>query len=115
MAVSQRGLLESLVSHIGLPARLPGRQDRRLDIIERALTERLLYATAKFLRLPDNDFASEFESLRRSLETCRRANAGGRLTRASVLEALQGLHGRDFIALHITEQNAALIIRLQEE
>jgi hypothetical protein len=31
------------------------------------------------------------------------------------LTALRELQGRDFIALHITEQNAALIIRLQEE
>lgn len=115
MATSHKELLESLFNHIALPARLPGRQDKKLDIIERALVERLQDATAKMLRLPGIDFVNDLHSLRRSLDTCRRVNSGGRLTKASLLTALQGLRSRDFIALHITEQNAALIIRLQEE
>jgi hypothetical protein len=115
MASLPEGLLESLFNHIALPPRLPGRQDRRVDRVERALIERLLDATVKLSRLPQNDSIDEWESLRRSLETCRRVNSGGRLTKASLLTALRELRGRDFITLHITEQNAALIIRLQEE
>jgi len=115
MATSPKELLESLFNHIALPPRLPGRQDTRLDQVERALVERLLDAAVKLSRLPHNDSVDEWESLRRSLETCKRVNFGGRLTKTSLLTALRELQGRDFIALHITEQNAALIIRLQEE
>jgi hypothetical protein len=115
MAASPGDFLQSLFNHIALPPRLPGRQDTRLDRVERGLVERLLDATVKLSRLPHNDSVDEWESLRRSLETCRRVNSGGRLTKTSLLTALRELQGRDFIALHITEQNAALIIRLQEE
>jgi hypothetical protein len=115
MAASPGELLEPLFNHIALPPRLPGRQDTRLDRVERALVERLLDATVSLSRLPHIDSVGEWESLRRSLETCRRVNSGGRLTKTSILAALRELQGRDFIALHITEQNAALIIRLQEE
>lgn len=115
MATSPKELLESLFNHIALPPRLPGRQDTRLDQVERALVERLLDAAVKLSRLPHNDSVDEWESLRRSLETCKRVNFGGRLTKTSLLTALRELQGRDFIALHITEQNAALIIRLQED
>jgi hypothetical protein len=115
MAAPPGDLLESLFNHIALPPRLPGRQDIRLDRVERGLVERLLDATVNLSRLPHNDSVNEWGSLRRSLETCRRVNSGGRLTKTSLLTALRELQGRDFIALHITEQNAALIIRLQEE
>jgi hypothetical protein len=108
-------LLESLFNHIVLPPHLPGQQDTRLDRVERALVERLLDSTVKLSRLPHNDFVNDLESLRCSLETCRRVNSGGRLNKTSLLTAMRELHGRDFIALHITEQNAALIIRLQEK
>jgi hypothetical protein len=115
MATSPEDFLESLFNHITLPPRLPGRQDTRLDRVKRGLVERLLDAIVILSRLPHNDSADEWESLRRSLETCRRVNSGGRLTKISLLTALRELQGQDFIALHITEQNAALIIRLQEE
>lgn len=115
MAALQRELLGSLFDHIVLPPRLPGRQGTRLEQVERALVERLLGATVSLSRLPHNTCVNELESLRRSLETCRRVNSGGRLTKNSLLTALRELRGRDFIALHITEQNAALIIRLQEK
>lgn len=114
MSSSPVELLELLFNHIALPSRLPGRQDTRLDRVERGLVERLLDTTVKLSRLPHND-SVEWESLRRSLEICRRVNSGGRLTKTSLWTALRELQGRDFIALHITEQNAALIIRLQEE
>ena len=107
--------LETLFSHIALPPRLPGRQDTGLNRVERALVERLLDATIKLSRLPHNNFVNKWESLRRSLETCKQVNSGGRLTKTSLLTALRELQGQDFIALHIREQNAALIIRLQEE
>jgi hypothetical protein len=115
MAGTPGELQELLFNHIALPPRLPGGQDRRLDLVERGLVELLIHVTGKLSRLPHNDFPDEWESLRRSLETSGRVNSGSRLTKTSLLTALQGLQGRDFIALHIAEQNAALIIRIQEE
>lgn len=114
MAGTPRELLESLVNHITLPPRLPGGQDRRPDIVGRCLVERLLFATGKLSGLPHNNFPNEWKSLCRSLEISGRVNSGNRLTKTSLLTALQGLQGQDFIAIHIAEQNAALIIRIQE-
>lgn len=115
MASAPGEVLRLLFNHIALPPRLPGGKDKRPDLVEHALIRLLLHTTSKLSRLPHNGFPDEWESLHRSLETTGRVNFGGRLTKTSLLTALKGLQGRDFIALHIVEQNAALIIRMEEE
>lgn len=92
--------LEDVFNHVALPPRLPGRQDRRLDNIDRALIERLLEATSRLSQvLPNN----ELEPLRRSLQVCKLVNAGGRLAKSSLLTAFRELNNTDFILAHVSD------------
>ncbi len=107
--------LEAIFNHLVLPPRLPGHQDARLDLIASSLLDRLLNVVKKFSRLPGDQFKylPQFESLRRSLETCKQINANGRLSRTSLSAAFRDLQHQDFILVHVVEQNVALIIRRQ--
>lgn len=104
-------LYESLVNHLALYPRLPGHQDARIDIVERAIIERIRDATNKICSLPENPHVDALQSLRRSIDMCARVNAGGRLTRTSLLKAFQDLEGSDMIIIHVGQQNAGLLIR----
>ncbi len=104
-------LYESLIAHLALIPRPPGHQDARFDRVERAIIERVLDVTVKLCRLPDNPHVDVLESLRRSIDTCRRVNINGRLTRLSLLAAFRDLEGKDMIIIHVAEQNAGLLIR----
>jgi hypothetical protein len=98
-------MVEALVNHITLPPRLPGRQDARLDRVEPGFIALLLNAISKLGPSGDHDL------LRRSLQSCKVVNAGGRLHKASLLVALRELQPKDFLILHVGEQNAGLVIR----
>ncbi|KUJ24466.1 uncharacterized protein LY89DRAFT_663197 [Mollisia scopiformis] len=111
MAAATAPLYESLFNHLVLNPRPPGHQDSRIDIIERAIIERVRDATNKLCSLPDNAHFDALQSLRRSLDTCTRVNAGGRLTRAALLRAFQELDGKDMIIIHVGQQNAGLLVR----
>ena len=108
------GLLEDVFNHIALPARLPGRKDAKLGAIEENLLGRLIKATKRFAPLPGELIRSSFETLHHSLLTSKRVNAGGRLTKISLLNAFKELQGDHFIIIHVSEQNAALIVRQQQ-
>ncbi|RDL37029.1 Uncharacterized protein BP5553_04462 [Venustampulla echinocandica] len=99
-------ILEPLVNHLTLPARLPGQQDSRLYKIEQDLTSLLLDATKEL-----QSAGLLVDSLRQSLQTSRVINASGRLLLSSLLTALRELPKSEFLVLHIVEQNAALVIR----
>lgn len=104
-------LFDSLLNHLALNPRPPGHQDARLDTIDRAIIERVLDATIKLCRLPDNSHTNALESLRRSIDTCRRVNVGGRLTKFALVTAFRELNNQDMIIIHVGEQNAGLLIR----
>lgn len=111
MAAVGVSLNESLLNHLVLNPCPPGRQDARLDLIERAIIERVSDATNQLTRLADNPQVDALQSLRRSIETCKRVNAGGRLSKLSLLTAFRDLDNNDMIIIHVTEQNAGLLIR----
>lgn len=97
--------LESLVNHVALPPRLPGRQDGKLNEIESDLIAFLMNAASKV------DSGNELGDLRRSLQTCKVVNADRRLRKSSLLTAFRELQVDEFLILHVVEQNAALVIR----
>lgn len=115
MATDVTRLYESLFNHLVLNPCSPSRQDGRIDIIERAISERLLDATSKLARLPNIPYNDALQSLRRSIETCRRVNAGGRINKVALLTALRELAGSDMIIIHVASQNAGLLIRMDAE
>lgn len=108
-------LLESVVNHVALPPRLPGKADRNVDQIQHALTSRLLDASRILRDQTDGEFSHQWESIRGILNTCRTANADGKLNRTSLSIQFGGLERKDLLILHIAEQNAGLLIRRKYE
>ena len=115
MASSTSSIIESLFHHVVLPTRLPGARESSIDETERALTDRLLAATRTLRDLASNEGGDQWDSLCRSFQICRVVNAGGRLNTRSLSTEFRSLERNDLLILHITEQNAGLLIRRQHE
>jgi hypothetical protein len=102
---------EALFNHLVLPPRLPGKQDNRIEDIEHELITRALLASRTIRDLVDIDFRDRWDSVRRSLETCRAVNLGGKLDRTLLLKELRSIQSGEVLILHIAQQNAGLLIR----
>lgn len=106
-----RTIWDTLAQHVSLPSRLPGSLEARTEHVEQALVERL-HDTCRFLRdLTDGTFRDTFDHLRRTLISCKTVNAGGRLNKTTLLSAFRDLQNDDVLILHVSEQNAGLLIR----
>lgn len=103
-------LLE-VFNHVALLPRLPSREDSDSVSIAEHITQRLLDASNKLRQHANIPFKKEWASVYRSLRTCKELNVGGRLNKESLLRAFEELRDEDILILHITEQNAALLIR----
>lgn len=106
-------LLESLFNHVALPPRLPGKEDGKIDLIGTALTERLLIASQTLRDVSRNEYYEEWDCVRRSLLICKSLNAGGQLRQSTLLKEFRELAPNDVLILHVTEQNASLLVRRQ--
>jgi hypothetical protein len=116
--VSSSLLLESLVNHISLPPRLPGKQESEdwTDQIESALTERVLNASRTFSKLAQDERSMyQWECTRIVLQTCKAVKAGCRLNKTALLTEFRRFNHNGFLILHVAEQNAGLLIRRQHE
>ena len=112
MAMSSSGLLESLFNHVVLPPRLPGKLESGIEEVDDALMDRALDAIQTIAsRLPDSHFSTTLQCLHHSLKIARRVNGGGKLTKNSLLAAMQELKGEEMIIIYVMEQNAALLLR----
>lgn len=107
--------LELLLNHVALPPRLPGKEDHRIEEVECALTARLLNASRELRDLVYKDYGDQWDSIHRSLQICKNMNAGGRLNKATLVTQFQGLERKSLLVLHVTEQNAGLLIRRHHE
>jgi hypothetical protein len=104
-------MLESVFNHIALPPLLPSKQETNLDKIELALAQKLLDASRTLRDSTNERFGSEWDSVRRSLESCILLNTGGRLNQTSLLAAFRELDVNGLLILHVAEQNAGILIR----
>lgn len=107
-------LLERVISHLVLPPKLPGAPDEDSDSLNWDLTGRLLKA-CKQLRHP------ELESMRSAVEaSLLLANDLYRtpISKETLLETFSKIsHSKDpgWLLLHVVKQNAAIIIRKNNE
>ena len=113
---SSPSLLETLVNHVALPPRLPGKLEQKIDQFEHALIDGVLDAsrTLRDLTAKDvktNDLSQSWETVRHILQTCKNINAGGKLNKASLGAEFRNLDEKNVLILHVTQQNAGLIIR----
>jgi hypothetical protein len=104
-------LLESLVNHVALPPRLPGKLENNTEQIEHALTGCVLDATRTLRDLANGKLSQEWEYTRNILQICKTVNAGGKLNKTSLLTEFRKLGHKGLLILHIAEQNAGLLVR----
>lgn len=112
---STTDVMESLIHHVALPPRLPGRREGRMDRIELALINRLLDATRTLCSVSDGALYRHWDSTRRTLQVCKELNAGGKLSKSTLITEFRTLGVGELLILHVTEQNAGLLVRRTKE
>jgi hypothetical protein len=108
-------MLELVYNHIALPSQLPGKEDVRIDEISNDLIIRLLDASRHLKDVTNSNLCDSWDSIRRSLQTCRILNLGSTLNSKSLVSEFRALEGNEIIILHVSEQNAGLLIRRDHE
>ncbi|ORY62516.1 uncharacterized protein BCR38DRAFT_467122 [Pseudomassariella vexata] len=104
-------VLKSIFDHVALPLQLPQQQDANIQAVESALLDRLVCASCVMRDVDGGRNHQIWESIRRSLTVCKSVNIGGRLERSRLLLHLREVASSDFLILHVSMQNAGLIIR----
>lgn len=112
---ASRSMLESLVNHVALPPQLPGKQENSIEHIERALTDRLADASCIIRNLTNHECFETWDRMRSLLQTCKTLNAGRKLNKKLLIQEFQRLDHKGQLVLHVTEQNAGLLIRRLHE
>jgi len=107
---STTDVIESLIHHVALPPRLPGRREGRIDRIELALINRLLDATRTLCSVSDGALYRSWDSTRRALQVCKELNAGGKISKSSLVTEFRTLGDSELLILHVVEQNAGLLV-----
>jgi hypothetical protein len=98
-----------------LQPRLPGKREENLVDIENALNDRLLEAARSMQGLTSPHAYALWDTTRSILLASKSLNAGGTLDKRRLLEELRSLQRGITLILHITEQNAGLLIRRHYE
>ena len=114
-AVFPPPVLESLFNHVALPPRLPAKEENSIEQIEHALTVRLLDASRVLRDLSNHEFGGHWDCMRLVIQSCKAMNRGGRINKTSILAEFRSLAPKNLLILHITEQNAGLLIRRHHE
>lgn len=111
MATSKTPMLESIFHHVALPPKLPNRQEAGLEAIGQDLTKILLSATVSLRDSTYEKYGPELDCVRRAISNAKTLNAGGKLNKGTLLSAFRELQGNYLLIIHVSEQNAALLVR----
>ena len=104
-------VLELTFNHVAFPPKLPGKCDSKIEDVDRDLLTRLRTAVSTIKNYADNEFASIWDDIDESLAICQPLNESSFINRQALESALQSLKPNHTIILHVTKQNAGLIIR----
>lgn len=103
-------MLDALYNHLVLPPRLPGTQDSKIAAVESALLDRVHSTAVNLLKEVPGPLQSSYAALQTSLQACRSIHINRNLDRRTLSEELLKLQPDCILILHITEQNAGLLI-----
>lgn len=109
--VSTRFLLESVIAHVILPPKLPAKQDKFPDRVEKALASYTLNACCTLRNSLSGDLNQLWDSVRSVVQTCANVNYGQILDRTRFLASLQTLDAGHPLIIHVAAQNAGLLVR----
>ena len=103
--------LKSVINHIAFPPKLPDKLDEDLEGINDEILLTVLHAVRIIREVVTTDLLPSWESLRYVLQTCKDLNTEGKLKKSSLLTEFRILKSNDTLILHVTEQNAGLLIQ----
>ncbi|KAH7082745.1 hypothetical protein BKA63DRAFT_433265 [Paraphoma chrysanthemicola] len=107
---SNGALLLQVYHHTVLPRDVPGREDRSLYQAESEIARRLTEAVKSLAQhAPLNDL-SAVDTIRLAIATSSSINIDGKIEQSMLLRELRQLSETQALILHVTEQNAALLI-----
>jgi hypothetical protein len=110
---SSREELEATFNHVALPPRLPGKEDPELEKVEKSLLARVLQAVGVLIDSShdtSNTFEAAWDGLRQSLQICQSIH-DDQNEKETLMKAFANIQSGSGIILHVTEQNAGLLIR----
>lgn len=110
MSASATVELEAIVAHVCLPPKLPFKRERFLDQIEEALASYVSDACRTLRDQLSGHLSYTWGSVRSAVQTCIHANHGRSIDRTRFLMALETLDTFSPLILHITAQNAGILI-----
>lgn len=110
MSASASVELEAIVAHVCLPPNLPFKRERSLDKIEEALASYVSDACRTLTDQLSGRLSYTWDSVRSAVQTCIKANHGHSIDRTRFLIALETLDTFTPLILHITAQNAGILI-----
>jgi hypothetical protein len=102
-------MLDELFNHLVFPPRLPGAESK-IAAVEKALLERLQSTGATLHDQIPGQFRASYEALQTSLQACRNIHINRNLDRYTLTRELLNLQPNIVLILHITEQNAGVLI-----
>lgn len=105
--------MESIYNHMVLPPRLPSRLDSKLRDTEHGLMARLVSSCRVVRDNSDDSFYARWDTIRRSLETARRVNCNEKINKAALVSALSEPRPHETLILHVSQQNAGVLITKQ--
>jgi hypothetical protein len=103
-------LLNQLYYHVVLPRKLPREEEKALADIESELAARLGNAVKSIIQHAPLHDHSSLDTIRLSLLAARTINANRAITSNGLMKELQQLDAKQALILHVTAQNAALLI-----
>lgn len=103
-------MLDCLINHVALPPQLPGKREDNLIQIEEKLLMRFQNAARTLGEFDDNGLGNHLDFVRLVLEKCKILNARRKLDRKRLLGEFEKLRRDVPLILHVTEQNAGLIV-----
>lgn len=102
--------LLQLYQHVALPRDVPGKEDRNLFAIGNELLARLIYAVKTVRDGAPIDHVNSLDAVRLTLEISKALNVDGKVDKSLLVKEIDGLGDNHALFLHVTEQNAALLV-----
>ncbi|KAI9038037.1 uncharacterized protein KD926_011375 [Aspergillus affinis] len=103
-------ILEEVFNHIVLPPRLPDHSDKDVDQVNRGIIHYAIEAVEALFSLAGDEYQSAWELIKRSLHRCSSIHEYGHVDRCNLMDAFGAIEDRTALILHVTEQNAGLLI-----
>lgn len=103
-------LIKAIFNHIVLPPKLPGRHDAQSAAIEKDLVKRMVRGVDFLIARSDGSIKDALLDTKLSLGFCQDINHGGSVNKKALIESFYHLCPGISIIVHVTEQNAGLLI-----